>query len=184
MAHPKPDSIPEGSTAASVTWTGPQGQRLVLCKVEKKDVADLLLLARSLSPAALYFRFGQHRDSGLSHEQVVSICDFDPEWATHWIVHCEGPTGIVPVANARYVVSPDRRRAEILLLVTDRWQKCGIGQRLVSQLVQSALVQGLSELFARVLPSNRPMQLFLEGQGFDLLDRKPAEPLVYLKKLA
>lgn len=174
---------PENDRFSSVRWSGPDGQCFTMREVTKVDTGHLRQLARDLSHAALYFRFGRFSIEDLDDAQILAIRDFDPDWEAHWIVHCQDGVDLTPVADARYVIRPDRKQAEILMLVTDRWQKSGIGKRLLDQLSQCARAHGLEALCAQVLLTNWPMRAFLVSQSFEQAPRVPGRPLVYVKKL-
>ncbi|AWB33449.1 hypothetical protein DBV39_06710 [Orrella marina] len=169
---------------STIRWSGPDGQLFVMREVTCTDVADLKQLARDLSPAARYFRFGRFNIADLGDEQIKAICDGDSGRAAHWIVHAQDGVDLTPVANARYVATrSDPKQTEILMLITDRWQKCGIGRQLLARLSQCARAHDFESLCAQVLPTNQPMQTFLVSQGFDPVVREAGRPIVYVKKL-
>ena len=57
-------------------------------------------------------------------------------------------------------------KAELALAVIDEYQGLGIGSALLRHLVTIARECGISELFAEVLPDNRPMLKVFEKNGF------------------
>jgi acetyltransferase len=58
--------------------------------------------------------------------------------------------------------------AEFSVLVSDRFQRRGIGTLLLSRLLEVARAEGLSRITAEILFDNRPMQRILKELGFHL----------------
>ena len=80
--------------------------------------------------------------------------------------------------GARYVVcEPDR--AELAFAVQDRYQKLGIGTRLMRHLVVIARQAGIRELVAQVLPDNAPMLKVFERCGLAMA-RRHADGVVHV----
>ncbi|GGM24410.1 GNAT family N-acetyltransferase [Dactylosporangium sucinum] len=58
--------------------------------------------------------------------------------------------------------------ADLAVIVADRWQRAGVGSRLVRALVQRMAAAGIRQVYAEVLPSNRDVRAFvraLAGRG-------------------
>jgi RimJ/RimL family protein N-acetyltransferase len=76
----------------------------------------------------------------------------------------------VIVADARYV-RLDGRRAEFAVAVDDRWQRQGLGSRLLRMLARHAAKNGLGTLYGDVLADNLPMITMLQRWGCELQAR-------------
>lgn len=59
------------------------------------------------------------------------------------------------VADARYVMQDDGDSAEFAIVVTDGWQRRGLGRLLLTRMMQAARGVGLRALFGDVLADNR-----------------------------
>lgn len=59
-----------------------------------------------------------------------------------------------------------KSEAEVAALVTDAFQRKGVGRELVARLVRFGKDEKLQRLVALVLPENVAMRKLLEGQGF------------------
>ena len=62
--------------------------------------------------------------------------------------------------------SPLVSEAEVAAIVTDSFQRKGVGRELVSRLIRFAREEKLERLMASVLSENPAMRKLLEGQGF------------------
>jgi acetyl coenzyme A synthetase (ADP forming)-like protein len=76
----------------------------------------------------------------------------------------EGENGTV-VAVATYVRLRDPRVAEVAFAVADRFQRRGIGTRLLEQLAERATAAGIDRFLAEVLPENQGMLRVFERVG-------------------
>jgi acetyltransferase len=66
--------------------------------------------------------------------------------------------------------------AEVSVLVSDRFQRRGIGPLLLSRLLEVARAEDLSRVTAEILFDNRPMQRISKKLGFHL--RRDTEEMV------
>ena len=81
------------------------------------------------------------------------------------------------VAVARLVKSHTAEEAELPVIVSDQFQKRGLGTALVRQLVDFARDEKLNRVTATVLFENRPMQKIFERSGFRLEQSRDPESL-------
>ena len=81
------------------------------------------------------------------------------------------------VAVGRLVKSHTADEAELAVIVSDRFQKRGIGSEIVRQLVDFARDEKLERVTATVLFENRPMQKVFEKLGFRLEQSRDPESL-------
>jgi acetyltransferase len=72
------------------------------------------------------------------------------------------------VGEGRYVTHDDGRHGEFALAVADRWQRRGLGRRLMDTLVGAAQRAGLAALEGDVLRTNAAMLEFVRRAGFRL----------------
>jgi acetyltransferase len=79
------------------------------------------------------------------------------------------PTSVeVEVAVARYVLGEDGDSAEFAMVVTDAWQRRGLGLRLLERLMTVAADAGVRELRGITLATNTPMIRLARRLGFGL----------------
>ncbi len=124
----------------------------------------------TLSDESVYRRFFSQMklESRVRHERLTRVCfiDYDREMAlvAEKPKTAAGPAEIVAIG--RLVKSPLKNEAEVAALVTDSFQRKGVGRELVSRLVRFGREEKLGMLVASVLTDNPAMKRLLEGQGF------------------
>jgi len=75
---------------------------------------------------------------------------------------------IIGHAMAVDTVEPDGGRVtDVGLVVTDRWQNCGIGSEMLRRVVTRAAARGVSGLVMEVLPENRRMLAMISRRCAD-----------------
>ena len=124
---------------------------------------------KTLSKESVYRRYFLLIDleTRTRHERLTRICfiDYDRQMALVAEQHKPGePPSIVGVG--RLVKHRCEPEAELAVVVTDAFQRRGIGTKLTQQLIAFARDEKLSALTASVLFENRPMQELLKNQGF------------------
>lgn len=70
------------------------------------------------------------------------------------------------IGLAHYLRNADGVGAEYALVISDQWQKRGLGSSLMEALIMAARQQQLSYLEGVVLSSNRPMLHLMTSLGF------------------
>jgi acetyltransferase len=135
----------------------------------------------TLSEQSVYMRYFHmmHLDQRTAHERLTRICfiDYDREMAL--VAEQTDPeTGereIMGVARlSRRGAVPNE--AEFSVLVSDRFQRRGIGTLLLNRLLEVARAEDLSRVTAQILFDNRPMQRISKELGFHL--RRDMEEMV------
>jgi acetyltransferase len=102
-----------------------------------------------------------------THEMAARYCfiDYDRELAI--VAELEDAAGRRRLAGvARLVADPDRRRAELAVLVADPWQGRGLGLTLTEFTLDVARRWGVESVFAETTPDNGRMIAVLERHGF------------------
>jgi acetyltransferase len=119
-----------------------------------------------------------------AHERLTRICfiDYDREMAL--VAERTDPqTGereIMGVSRlSRHGGAPDE--AEFSVLVSDRFQRRGVGTLLVDRILEVGRAEGLSRITAEILFDNRPMQSISRNLGFHL--RRDTEEMVMKAEL-
>jgi acetyltransferase len=110
-------------------------------------------------------------DQRTAHERLTRICfiDYDREMALV-AEHTDPATGereIMGVARLSRN-GADPAEAEFSVLVSDRFQRRGVGTLLVRRLLEVGRDENLRRITAEILLDNRPMQRISESLGFQL----------------
>jgi acetyltransferase len=70
------------------------------------------------------------------------------------------------IAVGRLIREPGGNEAEIALIVSDKYQKCGVGAELMRRLIQVGRDEKLQRIVATVLPENIGMRALASHNGF------------------
>ena len=127
-----------------------------------EDADALLEFFADLSDRSRYLRF--HGFPALGPKLVEPV--IDPDWDDRGALvgSLDGRT----VALANWVRLRDPRIAEVAFTVDDRFQRRGIGTRLLEQLAARAAEAGIEEFVAEVLHDNDAMIAVFRDAGFDV----------------
>ena len=149
-------------------WNADDGTLCTLRRLAESDSQALIAFVKSLSFAARYFRFGDaDYDPG---EDALKACSLAPEQGVHLIVVTPQDGRDIVIGSARYVIQPDRKSCEFVIVVADKWNHHGLGRELMGALFDCAKSQGISKMYGSVLQSNRDMIEFVRGCGFEITD--------------
>jgi acetyltransferase len=152
-------------------WQLKDGTSVTVRPIRPEDEPLLVQFHRTLSEESVYFRYFHlmtlnHR---IAHERLTRICfvDYDREMAL--VVDKKDENGAHEILGVgRLSKSHGLNEAEFAMLVSDAYQKRGIGTKLLEQLVQIGRDEGLDCITAEILHENRAMQRVCENVGFEL----------------
>jgi acetyltransferase len=83
---------------------------------------------------------------------------------------------------ARYSADPDKQRAEFAIAVRSDWKGHGVGNLLMTRLIEIARAAGIGELFGDVLHENQPMLDMCRELGFTVAANPKDWTLVMARK--
>jgi acetyltransferase len=148
-------------------WQLPSGNDVIIRPIRPED-ADLTQgFVKSLSQESRYFRF-MDAVSELSPDALARLTqiDYTREMALLALTQIDGRE--VELGVARYAINLDGESCEFALVVSDAWQKQGIGHKLMDVLMDVARGRGLKRMEGEVLKANRPMLKLVEALGFGI----------------
>jgi len=175
---PKPAIRPYPSQYAR-TVTVKDGVVLRIRPIRPEDEPDFIRFHGTLSDDSVhrrYFSF-MNLESRVRHERLTRMCfiDYDRQLAlvARSTSSVTGSAGEI-VGVGRLIKTPGTNRAEIAVLVSDAFQKRGIGTALVQRLIGFARDENLELLTASFLAENRAIEKLFTSLGFTIADS--AEP--------
>jgi acetyltransferase len=156
--HPYPANL-------QISYQLPDGSDITIRPIRPEDAEIEQDFIRSLSAEAKYFRFMQalHELTPAMLVRFTQI-DYDHEMALIAVTRQAGEEK--ELAVGRYVTNLDRRSCEFALVVSDLWQRKGIGHRLMLLLMEVARNRGLEEMRGEVLSNNHKMLELMKSLGF------------------
>ena len=92
--------------------------------------------------------------------------DYSREMALIAVTEIEGRE--VELGVARFAINPDGESCEFALVIADSMHGKGLGQRLMTTLMDAARAQGLKIIEGEVLKKNTDMLHLMERMGFDV----------------
>ncbi|HQT70353.1 MAG TPA: bifunctional acetate--CoA ligase family protein/GNAT family N-acetyltransferase [Thiobacillus sp.] len=146
-------------------WQLPGGNDVVIRPIRPEDAELTQSFVRSLSEEAKYFRF-MDAVKALSPTTLASLTqiDYTREMALLALTEVDGLE--VELGVARYAMTPDGESCEFALVVSDAWQKQGIGHKLMGVLMDVARSKGVQTMEGEVLKTNHPMLKLVQALGF------------------
>lgn len=146
------------------------GAPATIRRIRAADLALAIEFVDGLSPHSRYQRFLSARTPSLDELRRFTNIDPEREGALVATVHEDSRERQVGVA--RYVKGSPSEHAEFALVVSDDWQRRGLGTRLLRSLVAAAREHGVQRLMGSTLSTNEAMLALGRKLGF----RAEADP--------
>jgi acetyltransferase len=150
------------------------GTILKIRPIRPEDEPEFVRFHETLSDQSVYLRYFSlmSLESRIRHERLSRMCfiDYDRQMAlvaerASSVGRAEGIVGV-----GRMIKYPGKNEAEIAVLVSDDFQKRGIGSVLVQRLVEFARDEKLDLLTASFLAENQPIEKLFKSQAFVISD--------------
>jgi acetyltransferase len=140
------------------------GSAVLLRPIKAEDEGRFNELIKSLSPESMRFRFFTMIKE-MPHERLTRYCNLDYDRRFAIVAELQQGQGQI-IGAGRVIVEPDGKNGEFAVLVTDQWQRLGLGSLLMDYIIDFAKDMRLERLFAHVLPNNYKMLRLCEKKGF------------------
>lgn len=170
--HPPHPPLRSGPSAGSSQWTMKDGTELVMRLICPEDEPFMVGFHGGLSDRTVYLRYfcSLSLAARTAHERLVRICFANLERETVLVASRVDPQigeqNIVAVGRLNKL--PAGNEAEVAILVSDEYQRRGLGSELLRRLIQVARDQKLERIVAEMLRDNIIMQSILKKSGFRL----------------
>jgi len=140
------------------------GDHVLIRPLRREDAPALVAAVEQLSARSRYFRF--HGVLPRLTEQMVGyLTDIDHHDHEALVAVPRGSDEVI-VGVARFIRDPAHPdTAETAIVVTDSWQRRGVGVLLLRQLVRRATEVGISRFTADILAENAPTRALAERFG-------------------
>ncbi|NDJ23614.1 GNAT family N-acetyltransferase [Nostoc sp. B(2019)] len=153
-------------------WTLKDGLSITIRPIRPEDELLAVQFHKTLSEQSVYFRYFHlmKLSQRIAHERLIRLCfiDYDREMAL--VADYKNPTtgNHEILAVGRLSQLHGVREAEFALLVSDPYQRLGLGTEILRQLLQVGRHENLKRITADILPENVAMQRVCEKVGFRL----------------
>ena len=153
-------------------WVMADGTAVTIRPIRPEDEPLMVKFHASLSDRSVYYRYFQfiELDRRIAHERLMHICFIDNDRDMALVVdYFNAATGEHEILGVgRLATLPNSSEAEFAVIISDRWQKHGVGSELLRRLLQIGRDKKLSRITAVILPENRGMQRVCEKLGVAL----------------
>jgi len=154
------------------TWNLDDGNAVRIRPIRSEDEPLIVDFHTKISERSVYMRYFHPMKLSMrtTHERLTRIChvDYDQDVALVVEKKDENDKWADIVAAGRLSRKHGLNEAEYAILVTDAYQRKGIGSRLLEQLVQIGRDEKLECITAEMLNENHAMQHVSEKVGFKL----------------
>jgi len=154
------------------SWTTRQGLPITIRPIRAEDEPLMVDFHGQLSESAVYFRYAQvvKLARRTAHDQLTRDCFVDYDREMVLVAEERGASAADRriLATAQLTKLPRRNHGEVAVLVTDRYQRHGIGQELVRCLVEVARDERLDRVVAYTRADNQGMCTVFSRLGFTL----------------
>jgi acetyltransferase len=161
-------------------WKSPKGETLTIRPIRPEDEPLLVQFHKTVSERSVYMRYLDQLgfDQRVDHERLSRICFIDYDREVSLVAEQKASPGKDPsiLAVARMVQVPGTNEGRVSMLVSDEWQKHGLGTELLGRLLQIARDRKIERVVANMSTDNQPMRKLCEKLGFAFTPS--AEPML------
>ncbi len=151
-------------------WKLKDGTPVTIRPIRPEDEPHLVRFHETLSDSTVYFRY-MHQitlPQRIAHDRLARICfiDYDREMAL--VVERKkskiGPPEIIAVGRLSKLHGTNE--AEFAVIISDQYQRQGLGTVLLKKLIDIAKVEKIDRIVAELLPENAGMNRVMDKVGF------------------
>lgn len=151
------------------------GQKVLLRPIKPEDENMWLEMFKTFSEETVRFRFFRIiKDT--PHEVRTRYCNIDYDREIGIVGEVEENEKKRLLGVARLILDPSRNdEAEFAVVITDEWQRQGLGSEFLDYLIEIAKDKNLSKVNGVVLKDNYPMIALCREKGFRFSEGDPGE---------
>ncbi|MGB4225088.1 MAG: GNAT family N-acetyltransferase [Candidatus Dechloromonas phosphoritropha] len=149
-------------------WQMKDGTVVTIRPIRPEDAEMEQEFVMGMSDESRYYRFMDTLRE-LTPTMLVRFTQIDYDREMALVATHAGDEGKeTQIGVARYVVNPDGESVEFALAVGDAWQKCGVGRKLMTALIDCARQKGYRAVVGDVLSTNSKMFSLMTSLGFSI----------------
>lgn len=174
--HPYPSDL-------ETTFQLPNGTDILVRPIRPEDAELERTFIEGLSQQSRYYRF-MHNVKNVTPEMLARFTQIDYHRELALVALVKEKRKSVEIGISRYVLNADGISCEFAVVVSDKWQRTGIGYKLMELLIEAARDKGLKYMDGIILKDNAGMRKLARGLGFELRDHEEDADIIYaIKKL-
>jgi acetyltransferase len=155
------------------------GTPILLRSIRPEDEPLMIRFHEGLSDQSVYFRYFTHLtlQQRTQHARLARICFIDHDREIALVAVHDDPLagGGAILGVARLCKAHGKAEAEFAVVVSDDWQRRGVGTLLLKKLVEVGREERLGRIHGTILGGNSGMRRLCERVGFKIRQR-PEEP--------
>ena len=162
-------------------FTLQNNEEVLIRPIRPEDEPLMGAFNRSISPHSIYLRYFHPISSAqlTSHEQLATMCFIDYDREMTLVAEQRNERGRPEIIGMGQLGKlHGSTEAEFALLVSDQYQRTGLGTELLSRLLTIGRSEGVEKVVAEVLPENEGMRRVCEKLGFDM-ERVPGSRIYH-----
>ncbi len=148
-------------------WQLADGTDLVIRPIRPEDAGIEQAFVRNLSEEARYFRF-MNSVQELSEAMLVRFTQIDYSREMALVAVAEEDGQEVELGVTRFAINPDGESCDFALVIADRMRGKGLGNKLMTALMDAARSKGLKVMEGEVLKSNTSMLKLMQRLNFSI----------------
>jgi len=153
-------------------WTLTDGTPIIIRPIRPDDEPLMVAFHQTLSEESVYLRYFYplRLSQRVAHERLIRICftDYDREIALVAEHRDAASDAHEIIAVGRLMKLHGTDAAEFALLVSDRFQRRGLGAELMRRLLEVGRAEKIRRVVAEILPENTGMLHICQRLGFQL----------------
>jgi acetyltransferase len=149
-------------------WQLADGMDITIRPIRPEDAELEQAFVRNLSEQSRFFRF-MNSVQELSQSMLVRFTqiDYSREMALLAVTEVNGTD--VELGVTRFAINPDGESCEFALVIADQMHGKGLGQKLMTALMDAARSKGLKVIEGEVLKNNTDMLSLMDRMGFEVV---------------
>jgi acetyltransferase len=153
-------------------WRLQDGTSVEIRPIRPEDEPDLIEFHKGLSDTSVRYRYFQllKLSQRVAHERLARLCfiDYDREMALVVVNENRSTHSHSIIGIGRLIRMHGVPEAEFAVLVSDSFQRHGLGTEILRRLLEVGRNEGIKVIFAEILPENIGMQRVCTKLGFRL----------------
>jgi len=164
------------------TWQLADGRNITIRPIRPEDAEIEQAFVRGLSEEARYFRF-MFSVQELSQPMLLRFTQIDYSREMALIAVTYEQDKEIELGVARFSINPEGESCEFALVIADAMQGKGLGQKLMTALMDAARAKGLKVMAGEVLKTNTNMLKLMNRLGFSVEDRLDDDNIKRVSKI-
>lgn len=158
-------------TRYAAPWHLSNGEELLIRPIRPEDEPLMGAFNETLSPDSIYLRYFHPISAAqlTSHEQLARLCFIDYDREMNLVAERRNEDGTSTIIGLGQLTKlHGSREAEFAILISDEYQRQGVGTELLTRLVQFGRDEKLERIVAEILPENEGMKRVSARVGFKM----------------